>query len=214
MKGLVFSEPMVRAWNEGRKTVTRRLINDSFPFDEVIGLGNIEEKISFLVRNKGIEAKWINPPYRPGETVYIKETWRVGGWRKGAVHLYFCGDASAHTKSAPAEFIKSLDEDERKWSGDDKKHDPFRKRSPRFMPEWAARSHALIVSVRPERIQEITVEEIIKEGFVTKLRDHDACCDLQSQFIGLWDSLHGAQNFHVINPWVWRIELEKTRRTA
>ena len=31
MKGLIFSEPMVRTWLEGRKTVTRRLMNPQIP---------------------------------------------------------------------------------------------------------------------------------------------------------------------------------------
>ncbi len=69
------------------------------------------------------------------------------------------------------------------------------------MPEWAARSHALIVSVRPERIQEITFQDLEREGFSGELNA------ASSEFIGIWESLHPGSWER--NDWVWRIELEK-----
>jgi hypothetical protein len=190
MKGLSFSEPMVKAWMEGRKTVTRRIMK---PQPDVASDGAIyyphrdHPKWMCYANNSHFRLSLMDdfkPRYLPGETVYIKETW-------------FCDDpAAAQDAMSPGYgvYYKATEEHPSifpKW------------KSPRFMPEWASRSHARIVSVRPERVQEITLPELEKEGFTGELNA------AFSAFIGLWDSMHGAQNFNVSNPWVWRIELEK-----
>ena len=206
MKGLSFSEPMVRAWLAGNKTVTRRLIK--VPAIGISGLaapddwnrGRADMRMPtfetwgpqsgnhlFLSDTGTVFA--LKSFYLPGETVYIKETWTVDeivghyldGSESGEISrkIYYKSD---HTFPAmPAPVIR--------W------------KSPRFMPEWAARSHALIVSVRPERVQEITEQEAQKEGFNCPSEFG------RLAFKTIWESLH-LRSWEK-NDWVWRIELEK-----
>jgi len=165
MKGISFSEPMVRAWMEERKMVTRRLMKPQPDY--------IDPALDLIWG----DGKEIKPPYRPGETVYIKETWCpqmniFGQANEDRTPFYKADSAELPTMH--------------KW------------RSPRFMPEWAARSHARIVSVRPERVQEITNTEAVKEGFPFQPLSNFQC---------IWESLH--KGSWAENSWVWRIELEK-----
>jgi hypothetical protein len=226
MKGLSFSEPMVKAWMEGRKTVTRRLIK--VPNIGISGLAAPEDwnrgradmrmptfetwgpqsgSHLFLSDTETIYA--LKSTYRPGETVYIKETWRAwfptdeegqpidGGW-----HIRYKADnveiktdmgwdeGSQHTSP----YDVGLDKEPTKW------------KSPRFMPEWAARSHARIVSVIPERIQEINEIDAYLEGFRDQLRG-ETFWPVGAQFKEIWNELHPGSWER--NDWVWRIELEK-----
>src|ERR1035437_5090741 len=102
MKGLSFNDLMIKAWIEGRKTVTRRLMkpqpcND--PWIEVM-----------------------EPPYHNGETVYIREAWGMSP---------IISEGVVYRENYPVPNVVA-------W------------KSPRSLPAWAARSHALIVSVKPE----------------------------------------------------------------
>lgn len=219
MKGLSFSEPMVKAWMEGRKTVTRWFIcgiEPSFFIRERRSAENfyLFTKMAADEENQdgtvGVYIdKWIKPPYLPGETVYIKETWAVAAWRVGQVDLYYADEKKPITRSAPAQFITSLDADEHKWHpGKSNKYDPFRIRSPRFMPEWASRSHALIASVRPERVREITEEEAIREGVTPSIVGDDLdYLRYRAGFQTLWNTL--SPGSWERNDWVWRINLER-----
>ena len=82
-------------------------------------------------------------------------------------------------------------------------------KSSRIMPEWASRSHARIVSVRPERVQEITEEAAIKEGILgTWDADNKIWKGFYREgFRQLWESIYPGSWGR--NDWAWRIELEK-----
>lgn len=75
----------------------------------------------------------------------------------------------------------------------------YYKRSAMMMPERASRYHIILEKIIYQRIQSITVEDIIREGLSTKLREHDACCDLKKQWITLWDSIN-AKPKKIITP--------------
>ena len=205
MKGLSFSEPMVRAWLEGRKDVTRRLMN---PQPEIATDGcffypyAIHPKWRCYANEAHFRKNMMDdfkPRYTPGETVYIKETWMAatpdGGESFGI--LYRATLSKPWTDVQWKQSFKPDNRAEKYFNGKEAW------RSPLFMPEWASRSHARIVSVRPERIREITREELAREGFGGKAGDAYIAFGL------LWDKLHGKGNFLNVNPWVWRIELEK-----
>ena len=192
MKGLTFSEPMVKAWLNGTKTVTRRLMK---PQPSEGAYPHHEEKDGFAFANP---CSFHKPRYLPGETVYIKETW--------ATPI----DDPNTTEIGLVSYLAS----EQLLAGH------WKIKSPRFMPEWASRSHALIVSVRPEMVQEITPEEIKKEGLVVQdfagigimfllgltPETYMESVALQ-EFKALWESLHPGSWDR--NDWVWRIELKK-----
>jgi len=190
MKGLLFSEPMVKAWMAGNKTVTRRLMNP-----QPVG---IYKGVAFAYK-MGPLVKIIKPRYRPGEKVYIKETWRET-WSGGSPdHGYEVGvEYRARLDVSHGYMGKTAKVPEMHHGYKLTKSGRAAWRSPRFMFEWASRSHARIISVRPERVQEITNTEAVKEGFPFQPL---------SNFQSIWESLHPGSWER--NDWVWRIELEK-----
>jgi len=191
MKGLSFSEPMVKAWMDGRKTVTRRLVNPQPGEPCSHSYQHPAELWWTFGDNTGRVWK---PRYRPGETVYIKETW--------AFHDPLFDDDKAESFRIAA----LVDQSRIIYRASSPEYLLRRWRSPRFMPEWAARSHALIVSVMQERVQEITEEDILQEGFRMENPNIFHLGYIES-FKKLWESLHPGSWER--NDWVWRIELEK-----
>ena len=206
MRGLIFSTPMVKAWMAGRKDVTRRLIK--FNIAGRVQRGgkqwHIDDPNAYLAAR-----------YTPGETVYIKETWApVGEIARKAIELakkWPYGPVSLPEYEGP-DFIYKAD-----WDAAGKKY-VNKWKSPRFMPEWSARSHARIVSVRPERIQEIhhQANEFLREGFC--LPKHElypsvnTADKLERYFLRAWDTLHPGSWER--NDFVWRIELKKIEKEA
>jgi hypothetical protein len=201
MKGLLFSEPMVKAWMDGRKTLTRRLIKVSSEME--LGYTHCMGPTILDVHFYGAADDCIvKPRYFPGETVYIKETWAQ---HPTAIE---CGYPTIFYKQRGDTLLP-----DNKW------------KSPRFMPEWASRIHALIVSVRPERVQEITGEDATREGCIKRFvhpcgpgqpsvaaqevwsYGKSEASDPVSAFEMLWESLHPGSWER--NDWVWRIELER-----
>jgi hypothetical protein len=208
MKGLSFSTPMMTAWLNGTKTLTRRLMN---PQPDYYGrTNNYEWNAKGQIGFVPIIEAWKYVPYRPGETVYIKETWcaidLVSGYalakqpksKDGVCFVYRAGCD---------DFTDSL---VHKWF------------TPLFIPEWASRSHALIVSVRPERVQEITPSDCECEGIIgatlpspirgqpyEEYKNGDGLVYTEPllAFKELWESIHPGSWER--NDWVWRYELEK-----
>ncbi len=177
MKGLSFSEPMMKAWMEGRKTVTRRLMNPQpVSVEWWLHGGRTAPGIGgYLCRDEN-GAGWsdcgkFKPRYLPSETVYIKETWVK--WIDDVIYY----KASENPENA------------------------FKWKSPRFMPFWAARSHARIVSVRPERIREITIADVRDEG----IPQHGGYAI--TSFYELWESLYPGS--WEKNDWCWVYTLKK-----
>lgn len=89
-------------------------------------------------------------------------------------------------------------------------------RSPQAMPRWASRLTLEIVSIRVERLHELTEDEALREGIVRRAHNifHPA---IQSSienprtraFACLWDEISGKRYPWESNPWVWRIEFRR-----
>ena len=80
MKPILFNTEMVRAILDGRKTVTRRVVKPQPKYAEmtVAGLMTSEHHISIedglVVTKLGDVSTWGNLPYRPGDILYVRET--------------------------------------------------------------------------------------------------------------------------------------------
>ena len=69
------------------------------------------------------------------------------------------------------------------------------------MPRWASRITLEITEIRVERVQEITEEEAISEGFFPDDGVSEVYC-----FSEAWDSLYAKKGLGWnANPWVWVI---------
>lgn len=194
MKGIMFRSEMLSAIQNNIKTVTRRLG----------GLKQINQEPNkwriVMVENKAHcwgmvkeDFTVVKPRYYPGEIVYIKEAWAT---EKKYDHL----KPSKLPDSAYIHFI-SL------GVGDYPVAVVLGKlRSPRFLPEEFARYFIKIKEVRPERLQEITLQDCWDEGIRI-----EPAYDRIDAYQKLWDSINSKQKWDT-NPWVWRIEFERVER--
>lgn len=172
---ILFSGPMVRAILEGRKTVTRRVIRGSLPTDPA--------PVHFAC------------PYgRKGDRLWVRET-------------FYCDDY--RYPDAPVEDLRRLLEyraDHRcaNWEAGCPCRDENGRSNWRpsiHMPRWACRLELEVVSVRAERLHEITDgAEVLAEGVLTSSRDG---------FANLWDEINGKRAPWRDNPWVWRVEFRR-----
>lgn len=207
MKGLLITADMLRAYVEGRKTLTRRLDNlkeinqepDSWNFRE--GAETLSK--GWLFSHPQLGNLWIKPPYRVGEVVYLKEAFYVQPelWDEGhgPQPLHYLADAGLES------------------------YEDYILKSPLFMPAWAARHFQRIKDVRPERLQAITEEDIQAEGIDVPFEDWMSpwaqvprYCQAHfkakmNRFSTLWDSLYPKYPWSS-SPWAWRIESERAER--
>ena len=73
------------------------------------------------------------------------------------------------------------------------------------MPRWASRITLEVVSVRVERLQDITRSDIRDEGILVPAEfasDDKFRGYLLDQWIKLWESINGPGSWEA-NPWVW-----------
>ena len=197
MKGILFSAPMVRAILERRKAVTRRIIS---PQPDGISTATIQP----YKYTSGIDGReFIKPPYRPGDIVYVKETWAT------SVCLDDKPPRDTKDHGLPFWYLDGSVMYTGARTGGVSFMTPGKKRSPLFMPEWAARLHLEILNVRPERVQAITDEEAYREG-IPEWKYPDQTFNPIVRFHELWDSLHPGSWEQ--NPYVWRIEFKERWR--
>ncbi len=176
-KPILFNTDMVRAILDGRKTVTRRAVKPQPLWRKP------------PIQQSGRPEYWANwddekiykSPYRPGEILYVRETW--ADW-----HGRYAYKATSFASERYLE--KNGTESVIKW------------RPSIHMPREAARIFLRVTDVRVERLQEMPPYDIAFEGF-RKQKDFIALWNStikpSDRAIYGWDA----------NPWVWVIEFER-----
>lgn len=209
--GLMFKAPLVRAILEGRKTQTRRIVKrlplrinrDANAME--IDVANIEN---------GEFAKRVPCPMgKPGDRIYVRETWQHGNFPLGP-----------YQEGAPvfyrADYLHERDPDYA-----DAERTVRRNWLPSIhMPKQAARIWLEITGVRVERLQSISRADAIAEGIQFFNGDHEcgaknyldktdmdySLCPIDS-FETLWRSTGGDWE---ANPWVWVIDFKTISTTG
>jgi len=178
---------MVKAILEGRKTQTRRVIKPQpegadywTPYDDT----NDSHRLSFCPnRIEGIPSYIVCPYGQLGDWLYVREAFAkdIPGCPNGiaykANHLDPRGDGPAN---------------------------PIRWRPATCMPRWASRLSLEIVGVRVERVQDISHEDVCREGgpFGNSATSNE-------DFSILWDSINAKRGYSwASNPWVWVMEFK------
>ena len=182
MKPILFNTEMVRAILDCRKTVTRRVVKPQPEIRPVPG-----EDGCYIYRGIpcGLNGMKNLAPYRPGDILYVRETWQNGF---GGTYLYKA-DAEYDLFMTPEGKLVS----DIPW------------RSSIYMPREAARIFLWVTDVRVERLQEIDDDGIVSEG----LAIGDPFDELWDSTIKKADrALYGWE----ADPWVWVIEFERISR--
>lgn len=225
-KPILFNTEMVKAILENRKTNTRRVIKKKHDnthleiFNNKYGtrLVEIQNNIEGETWGKNddgstwqkllamIETEREHKPCDVGDILYVRETWQE--WTGG--YAYKVGG------DYPQSFID-------KW------------RPSIHMPKEAARIFLKVISVRVERIQDITEDGAKSEGAKMKIRYQPYRTKNKGQQKYVGDILHQKNNYRTgfaqiwdntldindklawqytfeSNPWVWVIEFERIER--
>lgn len=152
-------------------------------------------------------------PYgQPGDRLWVREAWGIPeGLDPGRDAIYISYPADEKT-------LHIFTDDTGLKSNCTGFVSPPRWRSPMFMPRWASRITLEIVTIRVERVQEISEEDVVAEGIgaFTLARGvlSDTPPDLRWKFVELWDSINAKRGYGwEVNPWVWVVEFRRVDLT-
>lgn len=209
IRPILFSSDMVRAILEGRKTVTRRVIKDA---DESMYAGLCGLGPGLFDKKTGLRTK--EPYYRLGDILYVRETFCPNYFDVSIAVGLKCSSRHAFKADYRKEAIGDI-VPEPKW------------RPSIHMPKEAARIWLRVVDVRAERLQEISNEQIIKEGarqgkinsYIAQMPENSEVWTNAAyalEWMQIWDSTIKKKDLDTYgwtaNPWVWVIEFERCEK--
>lgn len=135
------------------------------------------------VDDKQIISKLCIPPYQPGDILYVRET-----FIQAAAHIFW------------------YKADDKLWMSKDLLWKPSI-----HMPKEATRIWLKVTDVKVERLQEISGEDLIKEGI--NLFQSNYVRVAFDEFKNIWNSTIKKSDLDSYgwdaNPWVWVIEFER-----
>lgn len=200
---ILFSAPMVRAILSGAKTQTRRVVKPQ-PFTAPLKEGECyvtaHEWRSNILRYGKL-------PYgQPGDRLWVRETWGspLRSCKPSEIPV---GDPILYRADYPADGRSGS----KLWPSI-------------FMLRWMSRITLEIVSVRVERLQNISEADAKAEGLLPCSNDDYSGWGLPNgemtlcprhAFESLWDSINGKQRpgrpdiSWSANPWVWVVEFRR-----
>lgn len=196
VKPILFSAEMVRAILDGRKTVTRRVVKPRYKEDEGGFQINRDVKTGeWWVEKSDWEEgsfdppRYVNPPYRPGDILYVRETWAL---------------VPDEVRDPLYRYCYKADEEEilvERW------HPSI------HMPREAARIFLRVTDVRVERLQDMRAEDSLREGVKLHLGGIVNGEPPLKPFADLWDSTIKPADRErygwAANPFCWVIEFEQ-----
>ena len=198
IKPILFNTEMVRAILDGRKTCTRRLVKPQPDGKHTFPLGFVTDStekkevgcFGFGIDECGGSIKYIKPPYQPGDTMYVRETW-----------MDYAG-LTMYKADCDIYRLDSLN-----FAG-------FGWKPSIHMPKEAARIWLKVTDVRVERLQEITEVQAQAEGCNSGLLT--GACTARGQFEDLWNSTVKKSDIDRYgwdaNPYVWVISFERCEK--
>lgn len=181
---ILFSGPMIRAILAGRKTQTRRLSGVPPWNGHHVTL---RDRTFWDPATPHHQAALVDRcPYgQAGDRLWVRETWfddmpdEPKGVLANGRRILYRADHDCTSFEAGCPCNPDGDGKRSEW------------RPSIFLPRWASRITLALVSVRVERLDDITDEDAEAEGV-------DA-----TRFPALWDAINGDRAPWVSNPWVW-----------
>ena len=206
IKPILFNTEMVRAILDGRKTCTRRLVKPQPDEKHTYPLGFVTDStekkkagcFGFGIDEYGGSIQYAKPPYQPGDILYVRETWcglpvNEAGHMRGHTIYYYKADGELRPKGWRGTWHPSI-----------------------HMPKEAGRIWLKVTDVRVERLQEITSEQICREGVEVEYPHVLNGEEKRYAFSRLWDSTIKKSDLDRYgwnaSPWVWVIEFERCEK--
>ena len=219
VKPILFKTKMVEAILDGQKTQTRRLIKEIPLYEPYF---EVYDGVPMACDSNGdwhLAQRFCN--IQPGDILYVRETFCIGRVEYGE---------ESDGRSVP--YIEQCTDDDyyisKEWAlrNDVGIEDVIWKPSI-HMPKDAARIFLRVKDVRAERLQEITCQQAIAEGFPSRI-----CGGVEFKYKTDDDKIHTQHGFEMCifdfsllwnstikpadlpiygweaNPWVWMIDFE------
>lgn len=209
-KPILFNTQMVQAILDGHKTVTRRVVKPRYREGEY-SWRVVRRKADgavmyaeYLDEGGASTGRNLEPPYKPGDVLYVRETWGISNLNDETDTAYIVYKASENEQNEGCRAVKLPHE---KF---DKLYNSMAENSPDWrpsihMPKEAARIFLKVTDVRIERLNAISQGQIIQEGIQAEY--------LLSSFHELWDSTIKPKDRDKYgwdaNPWVWVAAFER-----
>lgn len=192
IKPILFNTEMVRAILDGRKTCTRRICKDANEYTVPDMEFYNADRRTYAVHNfvdkehmEQLSTAERTCPICTGDILYVRETW----------------------KEAPKGYYYYED-----WQKDDIA-DVTKWKPSIHMPKEAARIWLKVTDVRVERLQDITSEQIGREGVEVEYPHVLNGEEKRYAFSTLWNNTIKKSDIDRYgwdaNPWVWVIEFER-----
>lgn len=186
MKPILFNTEMVQAILDRKKTVTRRVIKGLPQDAKRIGwdmdTGNIKSYGEAMFQSNCIMITK-KCKYLIGDILYVRETWQ---------------------KSPAGTYLYKTDNSGNLSNGHVYKWEPSI-----HMPKEAARIFLRVTDVKIERLQDITLSDVLKEGLEI---EKYVSTPLMKKFSNLWDTTVNKKEINQYgwdaNPYVWVYEFE------
>ena len=200
---ILFSDRLVRAILDGRKTQTRRVVKTRPENDTRVGPAGDQAHVA------SPEALAHCPFGAPGDRLWVRECFSLN--HSGHVShrgiLYRATaltDRSHHGRWARCEDGRWFDFYGRPMTGQ------TRWRPSIHMPKWASRITLEVTGVRVERLHEITDSDIDAEGLAT---GDPRASFRRARFIWGWDEINANRRGcgWDMNPWVWVVEFRRVQ---
>ena len=189
---------LTKAVLSGRKTVTRRIVDASDKYSELrVWQSSIEMPKGLYGGNEDDEWLHLSPPYKVGEIVAVAQSYKDLGYSETAL------DRDPNDVTSVRGTLKQSGG----WN------------NKMFVRAEACKHQIRITSIRPERLQDITDEDCMREGiqyieeiekyyFERNDRDEGFYFNTPREaFASLIDKISGRGTWNK-NPFVWRIEFE------
>lgn len=213
---ILFSTAMVNAILSGDKSMTRRKVakNNScysaqwsgFDFTDVV-VDNGYLKVAFPLTETRHR---VFPKYEVGDILWVRETWQ---------HTEKLG---INNQDEDSGYIFKASENGKDW---EENTEEWKWKPSIFMPKDACRIFLEVISVNPERLQDITLDCAIQEGISVSYTDDNEtgktflyCMNYhtgkmefinpEKSFKTLWEKINGDQSW-TANPWVWVIKFKQ-----
>lgn len=178
---ILFSAEMVRAILENRKSVTRRVIKTDHTL--------LDDPNILPATIEAYKTAWVKTcPYgQPGDRLWVRETWADS----------FASDDDSHNGYV--------------YAATNHGPEPRRWRPSILMPRLASRITLEITGVRVERVQDITEEDAMVEGFKALHVVFSHGPSYRDTFIEYWNLLNAKRGYGWdANPFVWVIEFKRS----
>ena len=221
IKPILFNTEMVRAILDGRKSCTRRIVK---PQQLIVMLPDKckngapeeflkEKKLMFKPYCDMTDIELINTaykaPYQPGDIMYVRETWQYLYELDGNEQVIEDTGKYYYAATDTIPFNTYVDK-----NGVEHDHAPWKPSI--HMPKEAARIWLKVTDVRVERLQEITSEQICREGVEVEYPHVLNGEEKRYAFSTLWNSTIKKSDLDRYgwdaNPWVWIIEFDRCEK--